>query len=102
MKIASRGIKGGNNQRATGCLTCPIQERKITDTEATGIFDLEENNVDIIDKNLLPWEEVEKALKEAEAPEGPEYQEEAYVAIQEEDSMPLPEIRKQSRGYPKT
>ena len=100
MTIPSRGIQWGNQQRATGCLTFPIQARKISDTEGSGIFDLEGNKVNIIDDNLLPWEEVEEALEEAEAPEEAESQEDAEVSIQENYSMPLPERRKQIRGYP--
>ena len=49
---------------------CPIQSKNITNIEGSGIFDLEENKVDIIDGNLPPWEEVEQDLEEAEAPEG--------------------------------
>ena len=48
----------------------PTQARKMTNIEGLGIFDLEENKVDIIDDNLLPQEEVEEALEDAEAPEG--------------------------------
>ena len=47
-----------------------IQVRNITDIEGSGIFNLEGNTVDIIDDNIPPWEEVEEALEEADAPEG--------------------------------
>ena len=71
-QITSRGIQGGKDKKDTGCLRRLIQERKITGIKGSGIFDLEENKVDAIDKNLPPWVEVEEALEEAEAPEGAE------------------------------
>ena len=71
-QITSRGIQGGKHKKDTGCLRWPIQERKITGIKGSGIFDLEENKVDAIEKNLPPWVEVEETLEEAEAPKGTE------------------------------
>ena len=47
----------------------------ITDIKGSGIFDLEENKVNMIDRNLPPWIDVKEALEEAEAPEVSEAQE---------------------------
>ena len=67
----------GNHQKNTWCLRWPIQARNITNIEGSEIFDLEENNIDNVDKNLPPWVEVEEALEEAEAPEEAKAREEA-------------------------
>ena len=79
---------------------CPTQARKITGVKGSGIFDLEENKVDMIDDNLPPWVEVEEALEEAEAPEGTSAQEKAEAKMNSEESIPLPERRKKIQGYP--
>ena len=86
-------------QRVTGYLRCSIQAINITGIEGSRIFYLEENKVDTIDNNLLPWVEVDEALEEAEALERGEAQEEVEASMQAEEIIPLPERRKRSRGY---
>ena len=81
------------------CSRWSIQERKITDTEGSGIFDLEENKVDTIGKNLPPWVEVEEALEGAEDMEVAEAQEEEDAYMHVEDNIPLPSRRNKIQSY---
>ena len=81
------------------CSRWSIQERKITDTEGSGIFDLEENKVDTIGKNLPPWVEVEEALEGAEDMEVAEAQEEEDASMHAEENIPLPSRRNKIQSY---
>ena len=71
-----RKKKGGKHQKDTGRLRCLIKSRNINGVEGSGIFYLEEKNIDTIDGNLPQWVEVDEALEEADAPEGARSQEE--------------------------
>ena len=80
---------------------CPIQARKITNIEGSGIFDLELNKVDTTDNNIPPRVEIEEDMEDVEALEEVKSQEDLEVSMQVDDSMSFPSRRKRGWGYPK-